>query len=112
MSEMPLLKDDDRPVWPADGMCPVYGRPLKVGFVYLSAGAVLMDDSGANSIHTDRVRAFFNIGRHGTTEGRSTDVEIVANLSGGQFDLQYCSRRCAAVWFEKLLARLPPDDEA
>ena len=111
MNDQPLLKNEDTPVVPADGKCCVCSGSFDRGIAYLSAGALLMDKSGENSIPTDKLRAFFNIGWHGATKDKSVDVEIVSNLAGGQFDIQFCSQRCMSKWFEEVLAQLPPDHE-
>ena len=100
-----LLSSADRMFHPTDGRCPVCGGDFRRGTAYLSAGALLLSKDGRNSIHPDRLQAFLHVGFHGPdTEIRdSSDVEVVRDLYGGQFDLQWCSVACMREWLLRLL---------
>ena len=100
-----LLSSADRPFHPSDGRCPECGGDFRRGFAYLSGGAVLLTEDKQDSLHPDRLQGILHVGFHGTdTEMRdSSDVEVVRDLSGGQFDLQWCSVACLRVWLLKLL---------
>jgi hypothetical protein len=116
-----VLSSSAKPVHPSDGRCPVCGNELRKGFAYLSAGALLLSEDMQDSIHTDRLQAFFHVGFHGSdSEMRdSFGVTVVDHLHGGQFDLQWCSVDCMRTWLLKLLAevegrvqqRYPPKQE-
>jgi hypothetical protein len=58
-----------------------------------------------DSIHSDRLRAFLHLGFHGRDPDMrdSADVSVVADLHGGQFDLQWCSVECMREWLLGLL---------
>jgi hypothetical protein len=103
--KLPLLSSADRPFFPGNGHCPNCGHAFVQGSAYLSAGALLLSADGQDSIHTDRLQAFFNVGFHGVdSEMRdSSDIEVVADLHGGQFDLQWCSIACMRQWLNALL---------
>jgi hypothetical protein len=103
--KLPVLSSADRPFFPSNGHCPNCGRALVQGFAYLSAGALLLSADGQDSIHTDRLQAFLNVGFHGVdSEMRdSSDIEVIADLHGGQFDLQWCSIACMRQWLNALL---------
>ena len=100
-----LLSSADRPFHPVDGRCPECGGDFRRGIAYLSAGALFLSKDKKNSIHPDRLQGFLHVGIHGAdTEMRdSSDVEVVRNLYGGQFDLQWCSIACMREWLLKLL---------
>jgi len=104
----PLLAGTDRCVYPADGHCPVCGGPFTAGFAYLSAGALLLTADGQDSLHLDRLQAFMNVGFHGRDPDMrdSSDVTVVADLRGGQFDLQWCSVECMRQWLLGLLQQV------
>jgi hypothetical protein len=103
-----LLKGEGSAVCPAGGKCPICRRSLKRGFAYISGGALLLDRSELNSIETSKLRAFLNIGFHGSNPdcGDCVDAEIVEDLQGGQFDLNFCSFDCLEAWFERIVSRL------
>lgn len=103
--KLPVLSSTDRPFFPPHGYCPVCERPFTHGFAYLSAGALLLSADGQDSIHTDRLQAFLNVGFHGVDREMrdSSDIEVVADLHGGQFDLQWCSIACMRQWLNALL---------
>lgn len=85
----PVLSDADRPFYPGDARCPTCGGDFSQGVAYLSAGALLLSPDGQNSSATDRLQAFLHIGFHGRDSDMkdSSDVLIVEDLQGGQFDL-------------------------
>jgi hypothetical protein len=100
-----MLSATDQPLYPRDRRCPVCGKEMRQGFAYLSAGALLLSKDGQDSIDTDRLRGFLSVGFHGTdTEMRdSSDVSVVDDLFGGQFDLHWCSVKCLRAWLLELL---------
>lgn len=110
MSNFPLLSGTDRPVYPHDGSCPVCGSAFHSGFAYLSAGALHLSADGRESLNSDRDQAFLHFGFHGRNiEMRdSTDVSVVSELQGGQFDLQWCSVDCMRTGLVELLRRIEP----
>jgi hypothetical protein len=61
-----------------------------------------------DSIHPDRLQGFMYIGFHGidTDMDGSCDLEVVRDLHGGQFELQWCSVGCMREWLLKLLAEV------
>ena len=88
------------------------GGPIKDGVAYVSAGALLLDDSQDNSIHDDdRHQAFMNVGFHGKQSNMSdsADIEVVNNFPGGQFDLSFCSLACLKSWFVEIVDKLQSD---
>ncbi len=108
MLTLPLLTNTDRCFWPADGFCPICGKAFADGFAYLSAGSLQLDQSG-DSVNTEQLQAFFNIGFHSRSDADmkgSADIGIVNNLAGGQFDLQWCSIACMTQWLLQLLEKL------
>jgi hypothetical protein len=104
----PVLSTDDRPVYPADARCPKCGRDFSQGVAYLSAGAILLSPDGHDSIETSRLQAFLHVGFHGVDSAMrdSSDVAVVEDLHGGQFDLNWCSIRCMREWLLSLLQRI------
>lgn len=105
MPTFPVLSDTDRPVYPADGLCPVCGAKFTRGFAYLNGGALLMSADGRDSTDSARCRGFLEIGFHGRDPDMrdSAGVTIVSELRGGQFDLSWCSVGCLRVWLLGLL---------
>ena len=108
MDSFPILSATDKPIYPKDGRCPTCGGGFERGTAYISGGALLLSDNGQDSIHTGRLRGFLNIGIHGRdSEMRdSADIEVVAELYGGQFDLVWCSISCLREWLAGLLRRV------
>ena len=96
----PVLSASDRPFYPADGRCPVCRGEFSRGVAYLSAGALLLSADGEDSMGSDRLQAFLHVGFHGRNSDMrdSADVSVVAELHGGQFDLQWCSVGCMREW--------------
>jgi hypothetical protein len=105
MSRYPVLSASDRSIYPGSGNCPVCGNDLTRGFAYLSAGALLLTPDGQDSLHPDRLQAFLHVGVHGRDPDMddSADIAVVADLHGGQFDLQSCSITCMRKWLLELL---------
>jgi hypothetical protein len=101
----PVLSNSDRMFYPADGRCPVCGGDFSRGIAYLSAGALLLSADGQDSVESDRLQAFLHLGFHGRDSDirDSADVSVVADLHGGQFDLQWCSVGCMREWLLGLL---------
>ena len=114
MTEFPLLSNDDRGFF-EDGKCPICRTDLKTsgrGLFYIRGGAMLFDESGQNSILTDRLRAFLAFGYHGIDDRSLSDrpdTEIVKNLTMGQFDLNFCSMECLRRFLDEVLAALQHD---
>jgi hypothetical protein len=69
------------------------------------AGALLLSKDGQNSLHVDRLKAFMHVGFHGKDSGMrdSGGVTVVDHVSGGQFDLRWCSIGCMRKWLMELL---------
>ncbi len=67
-----------------------------------------MSADGQDSIDSDRCRGFLEIGFDGSDPDLrdSAGVTIVSELSGGQFDLNWCSVYCLRVWLLGLLDRV------
>ena len=107
VSSSPLLSGSGPPFYPADGRCPVCGGAFSRGFAYLSGGALQLSADGQDSVHSDpdRLQAFLHVGFHGRDSDMrdAANVSIVADLHGGQFDLQWCSVRCMREWLLELL---------
>jgi hypothetical protein len=118
-ARFPLLKGQDRPFFPGKGQgCLVCGKPYQGrGFAYLGAGASCdFDECG---IDERALGAFFHVGFHGKNADMSDSggVEVVKDLDGGQFDLQFCSTACLRQFFstivdevEKSISRQKPLD--
>ncbi len=105
MTHYPILTASDRPFYPGGPRCPVCGGDFSQGLAYLSAGALHLTADGRNSIEPDRLQAFLHVGTHGRDSDMrdSSDIEVVADLHGGQFDLQWCSVACMRKWLLELL---------
>jgi len=105
VSTFPVLSATDRPCFPSDGRCPVCGGEFSQGVAYLMAGALFLSADRQDSVQSDRLLAFLNIGFHGRDSDMrdSSDVNVVADLHGGQFDLNWCSVKCMREWFLALL---------
>lgn len=108
MSSCPVLAGTDRPVYPAGGRCPVCGGPFASGVAYLSAGALPLTADGQDGPSPGDLRAFLHLGFHGRAPDMrdSSDVTVVEDLHGGQFDLQWCSVECLRQWLLGLLRRI------
>ena len=104
----PVLSGSDAPYYPAEARCPVCGAPFTKGFAYFNGGALLLSRSGQNSITTDRFRAFLHVGFHGVDPDMkdSSDVTVISDLGGGQFDMNWCSVQCLREWLTRLLDRV------
>ena len=104
----PVLSGDHPPFYPADALCPVCGAPFTNGFAYFNGGALLLSADGQDGIVTDRLRAFLHVGLHGRDPDMrdSSDVVVVSELSGGQFDMNWCSVGCLRAWLLGLLDRV------
>ena len=114
---LPVLSGSSSAFYPPDRRCPVCGDAFAEGIAYLSGGALLLSKDRQNSVHNDRLEAFLNVGFHGKDPGTrdSGDMMVVDRVSGGQFDLQWCSVRCMRAWLMQLLdeleASIRRDDE-
>ena len=104
----PVLSGDEPPFYPADAVCPTCAAPFTTGFAYFNGGALLLSRNGQNSITTDRFRAFLHVGFHGRDPDMrdSSDVTVISDLSGGQFDMNWCSVKCLREWLTRLLDRV------
>jgi hypothetical protein len=105
----PWLRDNDLPYWPPRRRCPVCGRPFVDTVVYIMAGALVPIQSTGRRARAERqMEGFFNVGVHTSdTECRgNADLEIVRDLKGGQFDLQFCSLDCLQEFFNFLVEQL------
>src|SRR5262245_7649970 len=100
-----LLSSDDKPSYPTDGRCPVCGGDFQRGIAYRSGGAMLLSKDRRDSMQTKRLRGFLRVGFHGTDPDMedSSDLEVVEDLAGGQYDLQWCSVACMRQWLLGLL---------
>jgi hypothetical protein len=93
------------------GSCLHCSGSITEGVAYISAGALLLDESLENSLHDDRSRAFMNVGLHGrhADMSDSSDVEVVSDIPGGQFDLSFCGLNCLRIWFSEIVDKLESD---
>jgi hypothetical protein len=73
---------------------------------YIMAGASW--DERELSLQDHCIQAFLNVGLHGAlADGTdSADVQIVSELHGGQFDLNFCSTSCMRAWFNAIVDRV------
>lgn len=105
----PLLSGTSRDgIYPTDHRCPVCGGDFSNGFAYLSGGSLLLSKDGRNSLHIDRLRAFWHVGFHGKDPDMrdSGNWVLVDDVSGGQFDLHCCSIRCLRASLMQILDQL------
>ena len=93
------------------GSCLHCTGPITVGVAYISAGALLLDESFENSLHDRHLLTFMNVGWHGRRADMSdsSDVEVVNDIPGGQFDLSFCSLNCLRIWFSEIVDKLDSD---
>lgn len=100
-----MLSETSQGFYPTEPHCPVCGSDFTDGTAYLMAGALLLSKDGQDSLHVDRLKAFMHVGFHGKDSATcaSGDVTVVGNVSGGQFDLQWCSISCMRKWLTELL---------
>jgi hypothetical protein len=107
----PVLKGAMRSVWPGDGRCPVCGRGFREmqQVAYIMAGACW--DSDELSVDARVIQAFLNIGVHGARSDvkDSADLQIIRDLQGGQFDLNFCSTNCLRDWLNSVVDRVEED---
>ena len=108
---IPPLPPTSRGTYPAEDGCPVCGGGFDNGAAYLAGGALLLSKDRQNSRHPDRLEGFLHVGFHETDpEMRdSGDIMVVDQISGGQFDLRWCSVRCTRAWWMQLLDALETD---
>ena len=111
MTSFPVLSAKDQPFYPADGdgRCPHCKGEIKIGeFAYIGAGALLLSPDGQDSIYTDRLQAFLNVGFHSSDPDMkgSANISVIDDLQGGQFDLQWCTIRCMREWFDSLFQQV------
>lgn len=106
--QIPLLSEASRGKYPADGRCPSCDSDFSDGVAYLSGGGLLLSKDGQNSLHLDRLKGFLHVGFHGKSqEARDCgDLMLVDHVSGGQFDLSWCSIRCMRASLMQLLDQL------
>ena len=104
----PVLSGDDPPFYPPGDRCPVCGGPFTNGSAYFNGGAMLLSANDQDSIHSGRHRAFLHVGFHGRDSDMrdSSDVMVISELSGGQFDMNWCSVPCLRAWLMRLLDRV------
>lgn len=100
-----MLSAFDQPFYPAERRCPVCDGDFSRGVAYLSAGALHLTADGQDSLQSDHLRAFLHVGFHGreTDMRDSSDISVVEDLHGGQFDLQWCSVDCMRSWLLNLI---------
>ncbi len=100
----PLLSGNDDYNLPGKGGgCIVCNTSFRSGFAYLSAGATY--DHLESRIDDKELGAFFHVGYHGSHSDMSDSggVEVVKDLKGGQFDLQFCSTSCLRQFLSSLV---------
>jgi hypothetical protein len=112
--KLPVLgKNDKRPFFPADGLCPVCQTKFKGldGIAYLCAGSIL--DSLKHKIDDNEFDAFFNIGYHGKDSAvrDSANADIVNELKSDQFDLSFCSLGCIRSFLNQVIDDLEEELE-
>ena len=101
--KFPVLKDNDLPFYPLKKSgCPICGCQFTGGFVYLCGGAIPQEESDLNLL------GFLHVGFHSATTEciGSTDLDIVENLRGGQFDFGFCSSPCLRQFFSSIVDQL------
>jgi hypothetical protein len=105
MGRFPVLSSSDKPDYPTDGRCPVCSKGFTNGFAYLACGALLLTEDEQDSIFTDKLRAFFDVGFHGRESDMtdSSNISIVADLYEGQFEMCWCSVACMRKWLFEVL---------
>ncbi|WP_442511686.1 hypothetical protein SH528x_003396 [Novipirellula sp. SH528] len=88
--------------------CPNCGGKFAGGFAYIMGGGLLLSKDLKNSLHSDRLQGFMHVGFHGKDPDMcdSVDANVVDDVIGGQFDLQWCSMACMRAWLMRLLDRL------
>ena len=110
MIDLPLMARDSGHTYPDDGNCPACGTSFKdsQGFAYISAGSLLTDAVGENSLITFKMESFFGIGFHGNDIDvrDSVHAEIIKDLSSEQFDICFCSFRCLKMWLVEVFDKL------
>jgi hypothetical protein len=95
LMRFPLLIGNNDDTLPGKSAgCIVCNTPIQSGFAYLSAGATY--DHIESRIDDKDLDAFFHVGYHGIHSDMSDSggIEVVKDLKGGQFDLQFCSTSC------------------
>ena len=100
--KFPVLKDNDRPFYPAKKSgCPICGCQF-TGLVYLCGGAIPQEGGDLNLL------GFLHVGFHSASTEciGSTDLDIVENLRGGQFDFSFCSTPCLRQFLSSIVDQL------
>ena len=95
------------------GECPICHKTGGMGepnsFAIVNAGALLDIGNGA-AIPDQRIKAFFDIGYHGshdeTTSKPSARLEIVSDPIMGQFEFYFCSTACLRQFFSECVDEL------
>jgi hypothetical protein len=66
-----------------------------------------MREDGRAGLASDRLRAFLSVGiLDDSRPAERTDIAVVENLQGGQFQLQWCSVACMRAWLLRLLGEV------
>jgi hypothetical protein len=102
LKRFPVLSGDDKAVFPSEKAraCPICGKPFSTdSFAYLSAGACY--DILECKVDGRDLTGFFVVGFKGKDPDMSDSGEcnIVQDLIGGQFDLNFCSTSCLRRFF-------------
>lgn len=100
--KFPVLKDNDRPFYPPKNSgCPICGSQITGGVVYLCGGATPQEDD-------PNLLGFLHVGFHSASTEciGSTDLDIVENLRGGQFDFSFCSTPCLRQFLSSIVDQL------
>jgi len=104
MTRYPLLKNCERGYLPRNGRCLICHKKIRHVVVTLSAGAVYDIDPDKKQ-DEPLLEGFWYLSFHTSNTDCKDNawLEIVRDLVGGQFDLQFCSTKCLRVFFAKIL---------
>jgi hypothetical protein len=107
MIELPIYKKDD---YSNIGYCvncrlDLYAQPVS-GIAYIAGGAYYAGNNDAIEKELYHCLGFLNVGFHGNPDIISTDICIVDDVSGGQYDISFCSLECMKQWFNCIIDRI------
>jgi hypothetical protein len=112
MAEFPVMSGADGHFAPPDMTCLKCHRSLEqdgvTSFVYLSGGAMLMSENRQTGHADDRISGFLSIGSWSEREmdRGPAPIDIITNLTGGQFSIQWCSVDCMRQWLLGVLTEV------
>ena len=105
---LPVLEGNKTQCFPHEAACPMCSKPFNGAFAVLSAGALLMNRKEDTGGMSDDLDAFMNLVWHGgdINDDVYATQDIVRDLEGGQFDLQFCSTSCLRAFFNACVDKL------